>query len=392
MTIRRQPRPTPRIVTRAGTYRTATPEQTRARIEPMLGRFGITRIADVTRLDEIGLPVHIAYRPCGRTLAASIGIALQPSQSWVSAAMESIETWHAENPRLKIVERGPARTLRLPYDVRSLNLAERSPLSESTTLDWVLGHGILSGRPIPVPLGLIHLDSTRRPDWNMALFNITSNGMATGNTYPEAVLHALLEVIERDCCAPVADLPTAERVHADPAGTTHPTAVTVLAALRAAGCHVELCQTTNQLGIPAYACAIWSPDVPIFFSGFGCHLDPGLAAARAMIEAALSRLAGISGARDDIDELFYLNADPLADPQPPTGRLRRVGAPVGPDDSIESVIRFCAERIHSITGVEPIAVDMTRADIGIPATKVIAPGLRMFDDASLSQREGATHG
>ncbi|HEX6968555.1 MAG TPA: YcaO-like family protein [Micromonosporaceae bacterium] len=364
-----------------GTFRSATAEQTMARIRPMLHRFGITRVADVTRLDEIGLPVHVAYRPCGRTLAVSIGIAMEPAQSWVSAVMESIETWHGENPRLPVVERAPARALGLHYDVRSLNLAERSLLSSSTVLDWVLGRGVLSGQPVPVPIGLIELDSTRRFDPNHTLFNVTSNGLATGSTRDEAILHALFEVIERDCCAPVTELPLDARTYIDPESVAHPVASRILALLREADCYVELCETTNEMGIPSYAGAIWSVDVPIYFSGFGCHLDSGLAVARALSEAVLSRMAAISGARDDIDEFFYRNADPLAEPTLAGRTLHPFGASTVRHGSVESAVRFCAERIKEYTGAEPVVVDLTRDDIGIPAVKVIAPGLRMFNDA-----------
>jgi ribosomal protein S12 methylthiotransferase accessory factor len=374
------------IVTRTSTYRTATPEQTRARVEPMLGRFGITRIADVTRLDEIGLPVHVAYRPCGRTLAVSIGIGLQATQSWVSAAMESIETWHAENLRLPIATRDCATRLGLPYDVRSLNLAKRSLLSESTVLDWVVGRGVLSGEEVLVPIDLIELDFTKRLQWGAVFFRASSNGMATGNTHAEATLHALTEVIERDACAPVAELTRADRIYADPGSADHPVAQAVLAALRRADCHVELYEATNELGIPTYACSVWSVDVPVFYSGYGCHLDSGLAAARAMFEAALSRLAGVSGARDDLDELFYQVADPLADPASAERILAPIGGSVGPDDSIDAVTRFCAQRIQDVTQAEPVVVDLTHEDIGIPVSKVIAPGLRMLGDGMVSRR------
>jgi ribosomal protein S12 methylthiotransferase accessory factor len=61
------------IAYRTGTYRAADPAQTWQRVAPMLGRFGITRAADITRLDDIGLPVHVAYRPAGLTYAVSMG-------------------------------------------------------------------------------------------------------------------------------------------------------------------------------------------------------------------------------------------------------------------------------------------------------------------------------
>ena len=99
------------ITYRAGTFRTSGPEETWRRVSPRLATFGITRVADIAGLDEIGLPVHVAYRPVGRTLAVSVGTGLTAAQSQVSAVMESIETWHAENPRLEIEIRSPAADL-----------------------------------------------------------------------------------------------------------------------------------------------------------------------------------------------------------------------------------------------------------------------------------------
>ena len=101
------------IAFRSGTYRTATVEQTWARVGGMLDRFRITRVADITRLDEIGLPVHVAYRPVGATMAVSVGTGATATQSRVSAVRESIESWHAENLRPgTAVRRGAPRPRR----------------------------------------------------------------------------------------------------------------------------------------------------------------------------------------------------------------------------------------------------------------------------------------
>lgn len=383
---------TPEPVQRApvtSPFRSASPELTRDRVRPMLSRFGITRIADVTGLDEIGLPTWVAYRPCGRTLSVSLGTGLDPVQAWVSAAMESIETWHAENDRLPIVARGAARDLGVGYDLRALKLAPRSPLTERTVLDWVAGRGLLTGADYLVPIDLVRLDFTRAMPWDDVLFHPSSNGLATGNTRPEATLHALLEIIERDSLAPYCTTPLGRRRYVDPDTARHPVAETVLAALRRAGCWVELVEATGRLGVPSYACAIWSPDLPLVCGGFGCHLDAGLAAGRAMAEAAQSRLAVVSGTRDDIDPDHYFTADPLANPGtreralgPVTGSVRVDG------DGVDATIRHCARLIMEITGMEPFVVDLTRTDIGIPASKVVAPGLDFYTVRQLSHRPG----
>jgi YcaO-like protein with predicted kinase domain len=373
------------------TFRTVTVEQTRRRVEPMLPRFGITRVADVTRLDEIGLPVHVAYRPCGKTLAVSLGIGLSPAQSWVSAVMESIETWHSENETLEVVARGSARAVHPGYDVRRLNLAERSPLTDHTVLDWVAATGLLTGRPMLVPRELIRLDSTTRLTWNHLLFQVSSNGLGTGNTAAEATLHGLIELIERDCCSPYTVTPLSRRRYVDPATTGNPTTRTALAALRAAGCWVEVCETTNDMGIPAYACSIWSPDVPLIFGGFGCHPDAGLAVGRAVMEAIQSRLAAVSGARDDIDGAHYDLADATVAPTAAGRLLHPVGPDAGPDGGAEPLLRFCAERVLARTGVEPMVVDLTKPEIGIPASKVVAPGLALCGEREMSKRPGEDH-
>jgi ribosomal protein S12 methylthiotransferase accessory factor YcaO len=153
---------------------------------------------------------------------------------------------------------------------------------------------------------------------------------------------------------------------------------------------VEVCDITNALGVPCYAACIWSPDLPVTCGGFGCHVDPQIAVGRAMAEAAQSRLVMVSGARDDIEDESY-RATTRAPSKPPV--VDQPAAPVPrsgpPPRDIATVVRDLAERVYAATGVEPFAVDLTHDDIGIPVSKVIAPGLRMFHERAIdSSRPG----
>jgi ribosomal protein S12 methylthiotransferase accessory factor len=364
------------IVYHAGTYRTAIPEETWERVLPMLPRFGITRVADITGLDDIGLPVHVAYRPDGLTYAVSIGTGATRAQSRVSAVMESIEAWHAENLRVPVSARCAAVALELDYDVRELNLAPRSPLTANVVLDWVTGQGLLTGRDTFAPADLIRLDLTPTVDWAQALFQVTSNGLATGNTVADAVLHGLVEVVERDSVADYLARPQRERRYVDLATCRHPAAREVFQALRAADCTVLACDITGRVGLPCYAAVVWSPDVPISCGGYGCHVDRGIAIGRAMAEAAQTRLALIAGARDDIDSDCYRGA---AQPPEPPWLAPFPDEPGWANSSdLDAVIRHCAALVATVTGAEPFAVQITHPDVGIPAVKVIAPGLRMM--------------
>ncbi|HUD39674.1 MAG TPA: YcaO-like family protein [Streptosporangiaceae bacterium] len=365
------------IAYRVGTYRPADPERTWERVQPVLPKVGISRVADITRLDDIGLPVHVAYRPTSLTYAVSIGTGLTAAQSKVSAVMESIETWHAENLELPIAARAPAAALDLGYDVRSLHLAHRSPLTSSVVLDWVSGPGLLTGQELLAPIDYIRLDGTAPRHWARALFFPTSNGMATGNTAADAVLHGLLELIERDSVAGFQAAAPSTRRYVDPASCGDPRTRQIYEALRSAGCVIAVGDATGPVGLPAYAAVVWSPDVPIRCGGYGCHVDPAIALGRAMAEAAQSRLAVVSGARDDVDAGAYEEVRRPAVP----AELASVGdRPAAADDGdLESVIAHCAAKVAAVTGVEPFAVRLDHEDIGIPAVKVLAPGLRMID-------------
>ena len=103
-----------------------------------------------------------------------------------------------------------------------------------------------------------------------------------------------------------------------------------------------------------------------------------IALGRALAEAALSRLGVISGARNDVDYDAYRETARPAEP----AELAEFGPQPDPGlaglPALEPVIRHCASQVAAVTGVEPFAVRLDHEDIGIPAVKVIAPGLRMM--------------
>jgi ribosomal protein S12 methylthiotransferase accessory factor len=118
------------------------------------------------------------------------------------------------------------------------------------------------------------------------------------------------------------------------------------------------------------------------FSGYGCHLAPGVALLRALTEAVQSRLTMISGSRDDLfyrDYAHCSNADDLARmieqvTTPPPVRDFRSRAPIA-TASFEGDLAALLVRLREIGVARAIAVDLTRADLGIPVVKVVVPGL-----------------
>jgi ribosomal protein S12 methylthiotransferase accessory factor len=144
---------------------------------------------------------------------------------------------------------------------------------------------------------------------------------------------------------------------------------------------------TSDIGIPAFIC-----DVPATnddassglrrFRGAGCHPDRGVALARALTEAAQVRLTYIAGIRDDLPPLDYTEsaAEKLgaalldAVSQAAEPRLFH-DVPSHEADDVADDLRWSLERLRTIGVERIIAVDLTRADVGIPVVRVVIPGL-----------------
>jgi ribosomal protein S12 methylthiotransferase accessory factor YcaO len=70
-----------------GTHRACSPAETWERIRPHFAATGLTRNADITGLDRIGIPVTLAFRPDAPTMANSTGKGLTLEAALVSGAM-----------------------------------------------------------------------------------------------------------------------------------------------------------------------------------------------------------------------------------------------------------------------------------------------------------------
>jgi len=128
---------------RAGTHRTRSPAETLAAYGPRMGELGITRLADVTGLDHVGLPVYMAVRPNARSLSVSQGKGIDRDSAKASALMEAIEGWHAERVELPLRYESLAALRRAGeavLDVRRLQLHPGATLRDEAPIAWVHGY------------------------------------------------------------------------------------------------------------------------------------------------------------------------------------------------------------------------------------------------------------
>ncbi|MCZ7456293.1 YcaO-like family protein [Streptomyces sp. WMMC940] len=369
-----------------GTHRTVPPEETWQRLQPLLGTVGITRVADVTLLDDIGLPVWQAIRPNAMSLSVSQGKGVTHELARVSAAMESFELHCAEEPALETAVASPARlATELTYDWAELPLLGGHALRSGTRIRWCPVEDLTARTGTWAPLESVAVDLRMRSSWAPPTVQTSSNGLAGGNNLTEATLHGLLEVVERHSLAVTARSggPWKSAVRAEPDGSG--TASAVLERLLWAGAVVEIADVTCDLRVPTFAARVWSPSVPWWFSGSGTHPDADVALSRALTEAAQSRLTAVAGARDDIGVFHYDFADTAGTSAPRPGdggaAVCRVAdltrthgtASTGPRDLDADLANLLDVAAHH--GITVLRADLTVPAYGIPVVHVVAPGL-----------------
>jgi ribosomal protein S12 methylthiotransferase accessory factor len=146
-------------------------------------------------------------------------------------------------------------------------------------------------------------------------FGATTNGLASGNTIEEATLHGLLEVMERDAVSMNRARDESQWIASDEL----PEPFRAMAARwRTIGIELAVRFVPNAFELPCFEAWVHeraSTSVDLA-NGSGLHLDPAIALARAVCEAAQSRLSHIHGGRDDITRFFAKYADRA----PPTRR------------------------------------------------------------------------
>jgi ribosomal protein S12 methylthiotransferase accessory factor len=88
---------TPKLYTK-DTHRVVSPEETLKRVEKLLPDIGVTRVAEISGLDRLGIPVYSAIRPGSQQGAISVyaGKGATPVEARVSVIMESVERYSSE--------------------------------------------------------------------------------------------------------------------------------------------------------------------------------------------------------------------------------------------------------------------------------------------------------
>jgi YcaO-like protein with predicted kinase domain len=362
------------------------PSTTLARVRPHASRMGITRLGNVTGLDRIGIPVAVAVRPNSRSVSVSQGKGLDLAQAMASALMEATEGFHAE----EIGGRRLAtyRQLAAEWTVVETGAvcATGKPFELGARIPWVEGYDVLRLEACWVPAEIVDTDYTRPRD---GYFLAGSNGLASGNHLIEAIGSAICELVERDAVA----LWNASGIRGrslkglDIASVDDPDCRALLAKYEKAGIAIRLWNVTSDIRIAAFVCDIrdMAEGDPLrlrHFHGSGCHPDRTIALARALTEAAQTRLTYITGIRDDLLPSEYEEPESAEIVDALLDALRQEGEPLSFHEvpsfaasDLSQDLRWELECLRSVGIDRVIAIDLTRPDFAIPVVRVVIPGL-----------------
>jgi bacteriocin biosynthesis cyclodehydratase domain-containing protein len=392
----------PRRVSDDGGYRMQHPDDTLARllhcVSPITGV--VASLEPMPGRDDPLRPVYTAtYRVCPIGDAPSpndfhrysAGKGRAAAQARASALCEALErqsaAFQGDEPRImaRLVDlgddavhpdrlqefsaaqrasAGPKSETAQPGDARRL---VPPPFDEQAAIEWTPAWSLTHERRRWLPLTYCYSQVPSRAALGCP-FN--PNGHAAGNCREEAVLQALLELVERDAVG-IWWYNRVARPAVDLESFDEPYLIVLKKGYASLGWSLWVLDLTHDLRIPCFVALARAENDGRFSVGFGCHLDARLGVQRAMTE--LNQLFDPAAAQSPWgdekvtsgDYLFPSSAPPSAraDFDPPAARDLR-------DDVLACVARL------GDAGLETLVIDQTRPDVDLSVVKVVVPGLR----------------
>jgi ribosomal protein S12 methylthiotransferase accessory factor YcaO len=398
-------------------------EETLSTILPVSSGIGITRLADITDMDVLGIPNFSAVLP-GTEDYIWVYSGKGPTRldAKASALMESIERYCSlpSSNHKKMIQGSYNDVSKVSKTLHPSNVVEPMlfEYDEEMIMDFLPGYDLLNEEQImvPTPLALFRY-SPKPPAVNPFAYHHT-NGLASGNVLEEAICHSLCEVIERDATSlaelnasalPYNLLKTMTKylshngLEIDPIDSSEfvdddskfpdvdisnidfEPVSNLVKKFNDAKIPLIIKDITSQIGIPTFnASSIeWiTADYGYLAEGHGTHPDARIALLRAITEVSQTRAANIQGARDDLRKISYGHTNSVEKKtwqfmkSKNSIQFSEVKSYVYED--ILDDIKLILSRLKSNGLKQVIVVDLTNPQIMIPVVRTIVPGLETF--------------
>jgi thioglycine synthase len=373
------------------THRAMPPEETINWIKGKLKSAGVTRVAEITHLDRIGIPVYSAIRPSAAEGAVSIyaGKGATKDQAKASAMMEAFERYSAElseEDKENNLISACFGELDRCMDPKSLILPNIPFDPQKKELNWVNAVNINDNNEYLVPANSVFHPYVTSND--TSLFKSNTNGLASGNRVEEAIFHGMMEVIERDAWS-VFETKRKKAVEIDLESIENPIIKELLDKFKKEGIDVKLVNLTSDIEaatIAAVSDDTVLKDPALLTLGVGTHLDPEIAVMRALTEVAQSRATQIHGTREDTTRAVFMRKAGYErmkrmnkhwfDESGEVIDLGKIKNNAG--KSFREDIETSLKLLEKAGFKDVLFVDLTREEIEIPVVRVIIPGLEVY--------------
>lgn len=257
---------------------------------------------------------------------------------------------------------------------------------------WSLTHNEWVYFPMSLGASQLPFDDMQYGRWH-------SNGCAAGNTVEEAILQGLFELIERDAVAiwwynrlvcPEFDLSRIDQARFNKLKMTLSSStdnsegrdnidnqdITNQQA-REAGYDFWVLDLTHDLGVPVMAAIGKHVLTGQFILGFGCHLQPEIAAERALTELCqLQLIANRHSAPFDFNAI--IDGEYLYPERQPQVNQHKLSAPysmiVQSNQTLDRIIETLVSRFKTL-GFEISVYNYSHGEIMLKTVKVMVPGL-----------------
>ena len=378
-----------------GTHRVAAPEKTLEKIKPLMTEIGVVEVEDITNLDRLGIPVYSASRPGAKPGATRMhaGKGTRPVHAEVSAMMEAIERYSAEyRGENMIYESFEGMGLEIAVDPADLILPR--PLESDEKLHWTPSWDLKNDEEIYIPSNAV-FHPYDPIGMAQQLFRSDTNGLASGNVFEEAILHAIFEVIERDALSDAENARSmGKKIIIDRDGP----AKELLDIFEDKGVQIHLWLIDAKTGVPTVAAAgddTLTKDPSLLVMGSGTHLNPEIAVLRALTEVAQSRGSSLKGGREDpkrrmliekagYDRLKRINRMWFTDE---AGSIKLSGISDKSTEYIDEDLKITLEELKG--HADRVCVcDLSKTPV--PVVRVVIPGLEVsyMDKTRVRKRQG----
>jgi ribosomal protein S12 methylthiotransferase accessory factor len=156
----------------------------------------VTRVARVTGLDRAGVEVACAVRPGGHVLQVSNGKGDTFEEAARGAVLEAAELACAEaSPDVAAFASAAELAQR---GVAFVGEDALGGAASGHRLAWVTAEDLASGGTVLAPAAAVHVPPQGGALLGLASVRWTSNGMGAHPLWAAALLHALVEAVERD--------------------------------------------------------------------------------------------------------------------------------------------------------------------------------------------------